>query len=68
MYGSTVKPVSPVMFVDPVDQVVPPVMLMVTVPTCSLKKIPSITLVFSCAAGSVLPAVNVYLPDIKGLS
>ena len=33
-----------------------------------LNGMPSMTFVFSCAAVSVLPAVNVNLPDISGLS
>ena len=42
---------------DPVNAVVTPVII--------LNGIPSITLVLSCAAVSVLPAENVNLPDIS---
>jgi len=63
-YGFTVNPLRLVTFSEPVDQGEAEVMVTVLVPTCCLYRTPSMMLVLSCAAVSVLPAVNANLPDI----
>jgi hypothetical protein len=64
-YGSTVKPDKLVTLVEPYDQVALLVRFTLVVPTWMLYGKPAMMLVFSCAAVSVLPAVNVNLPDIS---
>ncbi len=58
MNGATVNPDRPVTFAEPFDQGDADDMVTVTSPVCILYGIPSITLVFSCDAVSVLPNVK----------